>query len=277
MSILLVDRQISVAFFLRDVRSLGFSPSENSVKVSRVLTYRSRLWVSCVMATSEDRGDDVLDLGMVEGSTRERGSSFFWAGQLCTSMLFNVFALMDVMERAFKSRTKAVDRDWVIWNQPWHFDGNLFMGKLLSGSEQPSIVTISKGSFSTRAYDIPIMYQMEATLISIVSRVGAMEVFEPPDDNNLGSYLCFKAVVDITKPLVRGLKIRVNGDDIWVPIKYELLPSYCFYCGVIGHSFKFCENYDHNDCPDPAEMEFGPWNYRGLGNPRKVPVLKRKV
>ncbi|KAL8465068.1 hypothetical protein ACS0TY_034529 [Phlomoides rotata] len=172
--------------------------------------YRSRLWVSCVMATSEDRGDDVLDLGMVEGSTRERGSSFFLAGQLCTSMLINVFALMDVMERAFKSRTKAV---------PWHFDGNLFMGKLLSGSEQPSIVTISKGSFSTRAYDIPIMYQMEATLISIVSRVGAMEVFEPPDDNNLGSYLCFKAVVDITKPLVRGLKIRVNGDDIWVPIK----------------------------------------------------------
>ncbi|KAL8469417.1 hypothetical protein ACS0TY_032306 [Phlomoides rotata] len=173
------------------------------------------------MATLEEGGEDVLDLGLVEGSTRERGRSFCLAGRLCTSRQFNVYALMDVMVRAFKSRTKAVvrewgnnlliftfadekDRDWVVRNQPWNFNGNLFVVKPLSGSEQPLTVTISTGSFWTRAYDILVMYQTKPG--------GVMEVFEPPDEHNLGSYLRFKMAVDIMKPLVRGLRIRVNAE-----------------------------------------------------------------
>ncbi|KAL8461913.1 hypothetical protein ACS0TY_033112 [Phlomoides rotata] len=165
------------------------------------------------MTTPEEGGEDVLDLSLVEGSTRERGRSFCLAGRLCTSRQFNVYALMDVMVRAFKSRTKAVvhewgnnlliftfadekDRDWVVRNQPWNFNGNLFVVKPLSGSEQP----LTPG--------------------------GVLEVFEPPDEHNLGSYLRFKMAVDIMKPLVRGLRIRVNGKDLSVPIKYESLPSY---------------------------------------------------
>lgn len=28
---------------------------------------------------------------------------------------------------------------------------------------------------------------------------------------------------------------------MWINFKYERLPSFCFYCGIIGHSEKFCE------------------------------------
>ncbi|KAL8481739.1 hypothetical protein ACS0TY_028039 [Phlomoides rotata] len=226
------------------------------------------------MASPEDVGYDVLDLGTVEGSTRERGSSYCLVGKLCTSRLFNVFALMDVMVRAFKTHTKVVvrewgknlliftftnERDWVVRNQPWHFDGHLFAVKPLMGSEQPSSVTVSKGSFWARAFDIPIMCQTEATLISIAHQLRELKVFEPPDGFNLSSYLWFKVAVDITKPLLRGLKLRFNGDALWVPIKYESLPFYCFCCGVIGHNFKFGESYDRNECPEPVEMDFGPF------------------
>ncbi|KAL8505131.1 hypothetical protein ACS0TY_016369 [Phlomoides rotata] len=81
---------------------------------------------------------------------------------------------MDVMIKAFKCRTKAhvrewgnklliftfldeTDREWVIRNQPWHFDGHLFVVKSLDGSEQPSGVSITRASFWTRIYDLPIM------------------------------------------------------------------------------------------------------------------------
>ncbi|KAL8477921.1 hypothetical protein ACS0TY_029997 [Phlomoides rotata] len=181
---------------------------------------------------------------------------------------------MDVMLKAFKSRTKVMarewghklliftfidekDRDWVIRNQPWHFDGILFVVKSLDRSEQPSSLRITQGSFWTRAYDLSLLCQTETTLISIATRVGDLEVFEPPDGLNLGNYLRFKVSIAVNKPLIKGFKIRIKGEERWIPIKYESLPYYYFCCGLIGYNFKACEHYERNDCPEPVEMDFG--------------------
>lgn len=34
---------------------------------------------------------------------------------------------------------------------------------------------------------------------------------------------------------------KKGGDWLWIHFKYERLPSFCFFCGIIGHSDKFCE------------------------------------
>ncbi|KAL8473699.1 hypothetical protein ACS0TY_030517 [Phlomoides rotata] len=228
------------------------------------------------MSSPDESETEVLDLGEVEGSIQENRISFCLAGKLFTERSYNTFALMDVMLKAFKSRTKVAarewgnklliftfsdekDRDWVIRNQPWHFDGHLFVVRALDGSEQPSSVILSKASFWTRAYDLPIMCQTEATLRSIAARIGALEVFEPPGELNVGSYLRFKVEIDVSKPLTRGLKVRVKGEEQWIPIKYESLPFYCFCCGKVGHNFKACDLYDRNECPDPVDMDYGPF------------------
>ncbi|KAL8517859.1 hypothetical protein ACS0TY_009244 [Phlomoides rotata] len=130
------------------------------------------------MDATVDSINEVLDLGTIEGSIREGRGSFCLAGKLCTDRPFSMFALMDVMLKAFKSREKVIarewgnklliftfgvekDRDWVIRNQPWHFDGNLFVVKSLDGSEQPSTFTILRASLWARAYDLPLMCQTE--------------------------------------------------------------------------------------------------------------------
>ncbi|KAL8499846.1 hypothetical protein ACS0TY_019733 [Phlomoides rotata] len=176
---------------------------------------------------------------------------------------------MDVMIKAFKCRTKASVREWghklLIFtfmnetDRDWHFDDHLFVVKSLTGSEQPSGVTITRSSFWARVYDLPIMCHTEATLISIAKRIGELDIFEPPDGLNLGYYLRFKVSIDITKPLMRGLLIKIKGDALWIPIKYEALPFYCFCCGLVGHNFRGYDSYDKNDCPDPTEMEYGPF------------------
>lgn len=47
--------------------------------------------------------------------------------------------------------------------------------------------------------------------------------------------------VDLTKPLLRGKKIRLEDESLWVDFKYESLPIFCFYCGLIRHSERGCE------------------------------------
>ncbi|KAL8541281.1 hypothetical protein ACS0TY_002504 [Phlomoides rotata] len=87
-------------------------------------------------------------------------------GRICTEKSVNSFALMDVLIKAFHAKGKLSardwghgllifnfelkeDRDWVLRNQPWHFDNALFAIKPLSGKEQPSR---NKGGMSQIIY-----------------------------------------------------------------------------------------------------------------------------
>ncbi|KAG2674103.1 hypothetical protein I3760_13G120100 [Carya illinoinensis] len=62
------------------------------------------------------------------------------------------------------------------------------------------------------------------------------------DDRGIswGKYLRIRVEVDITKALLRGTFLNVEGKKCWVPFKYERLPSICFKCGTIKHNHLAC-------------------------------------
>lgn len=54
------------------------------------------------------------------------------------------------------------------------------------------------------------------------------------------SYLRIKVAIDVRHPLKSKMRIKKSGGDwIWIHFKYERLPSFCFFCGIIGHPDKF--------------------------------------
>ncbi|KAL5820960.1 hypothetical protein ACOSQ3_022842 [Xanthoceras sorbifolium] len=59
-----------------------------------------------------------------------------------------------------------------------------------------------------------------------------------------GKFLRVKVQVDISKPFLRGLKVKLEEFDMLVVaiIKYERLLEFCFGCGHLGHSLRDCEN-----------------------------------
>jgi hypothetical protein len=69
-----------------------------------------------------------------------------------------------------------------------------------------------------------------------------LEVDAEDDELAVGLFLRVKVLLDVRKPLMRGVTMEVNkeGEKIWCPSEYEFLPNFCYICGLLGHTDKSC-------------------------------------
>lgn len=67
--------------------------------------------------------------------------------------------------------------------------------------------------------------------------------------------------IDISRPLRRGVKIILNDalGGSWIPVQYERLPNFCFYCGIIGHLVKDCGKVLSIDRSICSSFNYGEW------------------
>lgn len=65
--------------------------------------------------------------------------------------------------------------------------------------------------------------------------------------------------LNATKPLKSKLPIKKPGNDwLWIQLKYERVPTFCYFYGFFGHNEKFCVKlYDNPDVGE--DREFGVW------------------
>ncbi|KAK7827709.1 hypothetical protein CFP56_030881 [Quercus suber] len=64
-----------------------------------------------------------------------------------------------------------------------------------------------------------------------------------------------KVRLDVTKRLVRGKKITVEGGESrWVNFKYERLPNFCYRCGLLNHALKDCLENDAENKSTEGEV-----------------------
>ncbi|KAL8127393.1 hypothetical protein AgCh_014346 [Apium graveolens] len=81
--------------------------------------------------------------------------------------------------------------------------------------------------------------------------------------------------MDITKPLKRRMKIkREGGAWSWVNFKYERLSTFCFVCGILGHSERDCVVTYAN--PDKViDKAYGVWLRAPMGNMKNQNIGSR--
>ena len=75
-------------------------------------------------------------------------------------------------------------------------------------------------------------------------------------------FLRFRVEIPVSNPLPVGFfQPRGNGEELWVQLKFENAPMFCYSCGSIGH--------DQKSCTVPCQIiispagrkvwKFGPW------------------
>lgn len=153
-----------------------------------------------------------------------------------------------------------IDMRRVIDGGPWSFDNHILILHQLKHGELPLHVPLNYVNFWVHIYDLPVGYMSEAVGKQLGNFIGKFLEYDVNNNSALWrAYMRIRVAVDVHNPLKRCKKIRkVGGEWSLVSFKYERLGSFCFLCGRLGHTERFCNmlfiNLEHE-----AKREWGPW------------------
>lgn len=79
-----------------------------------------------------------------------------------------------------------------------------------------------------------------------------------------------RVALPIAKPLHRGNYIAgPDGERTWIQFKYERLPVFCHFCGLLGHDLNRCSShYAAEKNGGVGEYQYGDW-LKAAGNRSK--------
>lgn len=116
----------------------------------------------------------------------------------------------------------------------------------------------------------------EKVLQSIGNSIGAYVKSDPTNFNQTWKvFTRIRVTLNIDKPLKRRMKIKREGNAWgWINFKYERLSTFCFVCGLLGHSDRECPIVYAN--PEKViERSYGAWLRAPMRNTRNQNVGAR--
>lgn len=138
-------------------------------------------------------------------------------------------------------------------------EGSLFLVEDFDGCTSPLKLNFDKASFWVRMLNLPLACMGRELGLKLGVSVGMVEEVDT-DSDGIGwvESLHVKILLDLTKPLPRGWKMKFEEKSTLIAFQYEKLPKFCFHFGVIIHGKEGClKRSDLRNKDDTPQ--FGPW------------------
>lgn len=217
--------------------------------------------------------------GIIVASTEvvEQKQTYVLIGKFLTEKNINFHAMQNVMATLWRPKEgmevhdiggmrysfvffHKMDLQKVIDGGPWSFEQATLVLHQLEKGEDPSTVKLQYVEMWVQIYDIPRGMLSENILRNVGATIGK---FIRMDTNTLDGvwkpFSRIRVMINVEKPLKRRLKIKREGEGWnWLNFKYERLGTFCFVCGILGHSERECNIVYEN--PDKViEKAYGVW------------------
>lgn len=143
---------------------------------------------------------------------------------------------------------------------PWSFDNAMLLIDEIPFGEDPLKVPLWFLNFWIQVYDLPNGFMSEAVGQQLGNFFGVFLEYDARNNSSIWrEFMRIKIKVDVRKPLKRKKKIRrKNGSEFTVTCKYERLGDFCFVCGVVTHTERFCRTL-FNNRDEGGNREWGSW------------------
>ena len=153
------------------------------------------------------------------------------------------------------------DVERILSSEPWSFDKHIMVLSRYEKENPINASELNKVAFWVQVYDIPLRFRNKEIAEQICEIVGTILHPSEDTDNEGGSFIRVRVMVDISKPLCRGRRISLeDGKAHWVSFKYERLPNLFYWCGCLTHNDRDCEKWIESEGSlKPEEQQFGSW------------------
>uniref|UniRef100_A0A2N9GDF4 Reverse transcriptase domain-containing protein n=1 Tax=Fagus sylvatica TaxID=28930 RepID=A0A2N9GDF4_FAGSY len=228
-----------------------------------------------------------------EFGPEEEIEKFYLAARFMTSRVLNIESVV----RTFKPLWRAVhgftardmgnnmlgfvfedvsDLERVLQSEPWLYDKHLVSFQRVEADTTISEMDCQWASFWVQIHNLPVRRMNHETASALGGTLGVVEkVVESEEERGREGCMRVRVKVDISKPLCRGRKARLlAGKETWIAFKYERLPNFCYWCGLLTHGDRECEKWLRSKGSLRREdQQYGAWLRASVERPiRRVEV-----
>jgi 14-3-3 protein epsilon len=143
-----------------------------------------------------------------------------------------------------------IDVQHILKQGPWSFDNHTLVLNTLLDDDDPRDVPLFNIPFWIQVHNLPAGYMSQKTGKNIGDFIGEFLEYDEKNDNcSWRKYMRIRVLVDVRLPLKRHKKIKKQGDGSkLVQFKYERLGTFCYVCGILGHSDAKCPKlFEHTE------------------------------
>ncbi|KAI8024636.1 Uncharacterized protein LOK49_LG02G00834 [Camellia lanceoleosa] len=175
----------------------------------------------------------------------------------------------------------AVDKRRVLSNGRWTFDKHLLMLGEMDPTVQPSDIRLIMVHFWVHVCNLPLILMNKEVGQIVGNTIGQFLDMDFEDGGIAwGRTMRIRVAIDVRKPLRWGMKLSLSlTDPIWVDFKYERLPIFCYFCGLLGHTDRDCDaKLSSAEGSRIDVMQYGAWlrmdNFKAKGARRNGPTYR---
>ncbi|XP_019166512.1 PREDICTED: uncharacterized protein LOC109162247 [Ipomoea nil] len=247
--------------------------------------------------------DDVLVLVTDTAATCGVGEPRSWVlvGRFLTRRMVNIEFMQQVMAEVWQPVSGVqvselqpnlfmfvfyhqTDMQRVIDEGPWSFDNHTLVCRPVMEGVLLVDVVLDSVDMWVQVHGLPMGY----TSVVIQEQVGNflgrfVKADERFDDRPWKAFYRIRVSILVAKLLCRCMKFAKRDNTwCWVSFKYERLHTFYFFCGLLGHSYKFCLQARNSmltvdQYPYSAEMKAGMLRGpRPVGHSWLVPVGEKR-
>lgn len=152
---------------------------------------------------------------------------------------------------------------------PWNLSKELLVVTDLDESKALEELEFNFIPIWVQVSQLPLGMMNARTAEALGDEIGVfLEADTDEGDKAVGRFLRFKVKIDIRKPLMRGMTVIADSNNVerWCPLAYEHLPDFCYVCGLLGHTDKLCDVAWEKGKPLPysRSLRCSPPNKKGV-------------